>query len=151
MDIVAKINDDNSFGGNFYTKDVKEDWNTTVVIYDAQYLKPIWNNINWIEGATQQEIEEHNKSLVPKTISRMKFKMQIRRSTIYTYEIIIAYIQNIVISENFTEEMKQDILDRLEDCTHFERYSPDFIMLANMMNVSDEIKDEIFINGNLIE
>ena len=58
MDIVAKINENNSFGGNFYTKDVQSDWNITNVIYDSNYLKPIWNNLNWIEGQTEEQIQE---------------------------------------------------------------------------------------------
>ena len=60
MDIVAKINDDNSFGGNFYTKDVKENWNTTDLIYDSNYLKPKWNDSVWCEGASQEEIDKIN-------------------------------------------------------------------------------------------
>lgn len=99
---------------------------------------------------TQLEISELNKSKVPTKISRMKFKMQIRRSTNYTYEIIVEYIENMVVTSTFTLEMKQDILDRLNDCVELERYSSDFIMLANMMGVSDAKKDEIFIEGNKI-
>lgn len=151
MDIIAKINDDNSFGGNFYTKDVKEGWNTTNLIYDAQYLKPIWINSNWEEGATQQEIEDYNRSKVPEEISRMKFKIQIRRSTIYSYDIILTYIQNLAVTELFTQDDKDELIDRLEDAVNFNRYHKDFINLANMLGVSDEIKDEIFIEGNKIQ
>ncbi len=123
-----------------------------VPICEQNFIVKKWSFSNevWMEGATNEEIIEYNKSLVPQSIPRMKFKMQVRRTTYYTYEIIIAYIQNMAVTEEFTEEMKADILDRLEDCTHFERYNPDFIMLANAMNVSDAKKDEIFIEGNKI-
>lgn len=150
MKIYSKVNEDLSCGGNYYFKDIKEGWTVTEVVYEGGLIKEYFNGSKWIENATEEEIKEFKKSLVPLSISRMKFKMQIRRSTHYTYEIIIAYIQNIPVSETFTEEMKADILDRLEDCVIFERYSPDFIMLSNMMGVSDEKKDEIFIEGNKI-
>ena len=100
---------------------------------------------------TDEEIEAYNKSLMPKEISRMKFKIQIRRSTIYSYDIILEYLKNLAINETFTQDDKDELIDRLEDAVSFNRYHKDFINLANMLGVSDEIKDEIFIEGNKIE
>ena len=88
---------------------------------------------------------------VPEEISRMKFKIQIRRSTIYSYDIILTYIQNLAVTELFTQDDKDELIDRLEDAVSFNRYHQDFINLANMLSVSDEIKDEIFIEGNKIQ
>lgn len=102
----------------------------------------IWNGSMWLDV---------DFLIIPQELSRMKFKKQIRRSTIYTYEIILEYIKNMTITETFTEDMKLDIIDDIENCVTFERYNPKFIMLANMLNVSDEIKDEIFIEGNKID
>lgn len=88
---------------------------------------------------------------VPTEISRMKFKIQIRRSTIYSYDIILTYLQNLYVNELFTQDDKDDLIDRLEDAVSFNRYHPDFINLANMLNISDSKKDEIFIEGNKIK
>ncbi len=87
----------------------------------------------------------------PEEISRMKFKIQIERSTIYSYDIILEYIKNMVLNEDFTQDKKNELIYRLEDAVSFNRYHQDFINLANMLGVSDEIKDEIFIEGNKID
>ena len=89
--------------------------------------------------------------IVPQEISRMKFKIQLRRSTIYSHDIILEYLRNLPINEFFTQETKEYIIDRLEDAVNFNRYHKDFITIANMLGVSDKIKDEIFIQGNKIE
>lgn len=124
-----------------------------VYIENCDFIKPMVNSetLEVYEGATPEENESYNRSLIPTELSRMKFKKQIRRSTIYTYDVVLEYLKNLTITELFTEDDRQDIIDDFEDCAHFERYNPKFIMLANMLGVSDEIKDEIFINGNLIE
>ena len=100
---------------------------------------------------TEEEIEAYNRSLIPTELSRLKFKIQIRRSTIYSYDIILTYIQNLTVTELFTQDDKDELIDRLEDAVSFNRYHQDFINLANMLGVSDEIKDEIFIEGNKIQ
>ena len=139
---------ENRFAGNF--NDVPED-RIAVGMYSGGLIVPEWNGSIWIEGATPEEILEHNISLIPKEISRMKFKIQIRRSTIYSYDIILEYLKNLAINETFTQDDKDELIDRLEDAVSFNRYHKDFINLANMLGVSDEIKDEIFIEGNKIE
>lgn len=120
---------------------------------EQNFIIKKWDFINeiWCEGATPEEILEHNISLIPKEISRMKFKIQIRRSTIYSYDIILEYLKNLAINETFTQDDKDELIDRLEDAVSFNRYHKDFINLANMLGVSDEIKDEIFIEGNKIQ
>lgn len=111
-------------------------------------------NANYVEidkTPSQEEIEAYNRSLIPQEISRMKFKIQIRRSTIYSYDIILDYLKNLALNETFSQDDKDEFIDRLEDAVSFNRYHKDFINLANMLGVSDEIKDEIFVEGNKIE
>lgn len=84
---------------------------------------------------------------VPKQLSRMKFKMQVLITTGITYNDIIAFIQGLSMSEFY----KKLLLIRLEDCIYFERYSEDLNTIANLMGITQEQLDEIFINGNLIE
>ena len=64
MKIFALINPDNSFGGNFYEKDLKEELNYVEGVYDKNLIKPIWNGSEWIEGATPEEIEEQTLSKI---------------------------------------------------------------------------------------
>ena len=158
MDIVAKINENNSFGGNFYTKDIQEDWNITNVIYDSNYLKPIWNISEWVEGATQEEIEAYNRSLIPQEISRMKFELQLYITTTIrdennnilqfgkTFQDIIDYIDSLQMSNFYKNLLKM----RLLSCVTLERDNDDLNSLAPGMGISQAQLDEIFINGNLI-
>lgn len=156
MDIVAKINENNSFGGNFYTKDIQEDWNITNVIYDSNYLKPIWNISEWVEGATQEEIEAYNRSLIPQEISRMKFELQLYITTTIrdennnilqfgkTFQDIIDYIDSLQMSSLY----KNLLIIRLKSCVTLERDNDDLNALAPGMGISQAQLDEIFINGN---
>lgn len=116
------------------------EWLLTEILPDPKCKQPKWNGSIWYESFIE----------VPEEISRMKFKIQIRRSTIYSYDIILTYIQNLAVTELFTQDDKDELIDRLEDAVSFNRYHKDFINLANMLSVSDEIKDEIFIEGNKI-
>ena len=129
------------------------DGNLEVPICEGVFTRKKWDFENeiWIEGATPQEIAEASKPIVPQEISRMKFKIQIRRSTIYSYDIILTYLQNLAVNELFTQDDKDELIDRLEDAVSFNRYHKDFINLANMLSVPDEIKDEIFIEGNKLQ
>lgn len=145
----ARIVNGKDWGGNFTENhfikypELLNEWVLTEIIPNG--LKtPEWNGSGWYEAYV--EVVE-----VPQEISRMKFKIQIRRSTIYSYDIILTYIQNLAVTELFTQDDKDELIDRLEDAVSFNRYHKDFINLANMLSVSDEIKDEIFIEGNKIE
>ena len=142
------IGSENIFAGNF--DDLPDD-RIAVSVYNLKFVRPKWNGDTWIESATQEEIETFNRSLIPQEISRMKFKIQIRRSTIYSYDIILEYLKNLALNETFSQDDKDELIDRLEDAVSFNRYHKDFINLANMLSVSDAIKDEIFIEGNKIE
>jgi len=83
---------------------------------------------------------------VPKEISRMKFIIQIYLTTGIMYEDIVLFIQNLT----FDEAQKYVILTRLRSATHFDRNSSDLGMIAQMMGITSEQLDEIFINGNLL-
>jgi len=95
---------------------------------------------------TAEEIEAYNRNLIPKSISRMKFIIQIFITTGIKYEDIVLFITNL----NFDESQKYVILTRLRSATHFDRNSSDLGMIAQMMGITSEQLDEIFINGNLL-
>ena len=85
--------------------------------------------------------------VVPREISRMKFIIQVFITTGIRYEDIVLFIQNLT----FDEAQKYVILTRLRSATHFDRYSNDLLTIAQMMGITSEQLDSIFINGNLIE
>ena len=97
---------------------------------------------------TPEEIAEANKQVVPETISRMRFIIQVFLTTGIKYKEIVAFIQNLP-TEVLDEASKYIVLTRLRSCTHLDRNSTDFNLIADMMGITTEQRDEIFINGNL--
>jgi hypothetical protein len=115
------------------------EWTLTEVLPNEDIIKPEWNGSQWVESYI--EVIE-----VPKSISRMKFIIQIFLTTQIKYEDIVLFITNL----NFDEAQKYVILTRLRSATHFDRNSSDLAMIAQMMGITSEQLDEIFINGNLL-
>ena len=115
------------------------EWTLTQVLPNEDIIEPEWNGLEWIESYIKV-IE------VPKSISRMKFIIQIYLTTQIKYEDIVLFITNL----NFDEAQKYVILTRLRSATHFDRNSSDLGMIAQMMGITSEQLDEIFINGNLL-
>jgi len=114
---------------------------------DASYVLMMSIGNIQIAESFDFEIEEMNKPKVPKQLSRMKFIMQVFITTGIKYEDIVIFIQNL----EFNEATKYLILTRLRGCTHFERSSSDLLTISQMMGITQEQLDSIFINGNLIE
>lgn len=137
------------YGGKHYFDAVPETHLIAVSAPSTDFVKAIYDVDNqiWNEGASAEEIEVHNRLNVKTPISRMKFIIQIYITTGIKYEDIVLFIQNLA----FDEAQKYVILTRLRSATHFDRYSSDLITIANMMGITSEQLDEIFINGNLIE
>ena len=107
-------------------------------------------NANYIEvdkTPTPEEIAEANKPIVPETISRTRFIIQVFLTTGIKYEEIVAFIQNLP-TEVIDEASKYIVLTQLRSCTHLDRNSTDFNLIADMMGITPEQRDEIFINGN---
>lgn len=126
--------------------DQPKDGRFTELVVSEKFVKPKINDDEtaFIEGATPEEIAEANKVVVPGTISRMKFIIQIFLTTGIKYEDIVLFIQNL----NFDEAQKYVILTRLRSATHFDRTSSDLLTIAAMMQITEAQLDEIFINGN---
>lgn len=99
---------------------------------------------------TPEEIEVYNRSLIPKTISRMKFIIQIKRTTGIKYEDIEIFINNIP-DNILDDDSKYEIITRLKAAVDFNRYNPDLLTIAQMKGITSEQLDEIFINGNLLD
>lgn len=98
-----------------------------------------------IEGATEKEIKEHYKSLVPTTIPMMKLRMQLIIMGTSMEAILDTIIK--LPTEVLPEIQKKLIMVKLEYTTHLERYSPELVSLGRIM-FTDEQLDYIFVEGN---
>jgi hypothetical protein len=106
------------------------------------FIKPKWDNDKWIEGATEEEIEEYKKSLVPPTISQMNLRLQL-----IAENIPIASVYD-TIEQIPNATTKETIYTKWEYALIFERADQTLNQMAQMLNVSQEQLDRIFINGN---
>ena len=133
--IVIAITENENLFPNFQAIEInkiQEDFINTAKL-------PKYENNNFIDAYVEIVI-------VPQSISRMKFIIQVFITTGIMYEDIVLFIQNL----NFDEAQKYVILTRLRSATHFDRYSNDLLTIAQMMGIDSEQLDEIFINGNLL-
>lgn len=86
---------------------------------------------------------------VPAEISRMKFIIQIKRSTGIKFEEVEIFI-NSIPNQYLDSDKKYEIITRLNAAVSFNRYNEDLLTIAQMMGITSEQLDEIFINGNLL-
>ena len=103
---------------------------------------PKYENNNFIDAYVEVAI-------VPTEISRMKFIIQIKRSTGIKFEEIEIFINNIP-NQYLDPDKKYEIITRLNAAVSFNRYNEDLLTIAQMMGITSEQLDEIFINGNLL-
>jgi hypothetical protein len=74
MEIISKINQDFSFGGNFYKTDAESDWNFTEIIYDRGFIKPTWNGTEWVEGLSSEEIASQQAEILKQKETELYLK-----------------------------------------------------------------------------
>jgi hypothetical protein len=117
------------------------------VLYTGNFLNPIWNGSEFIEGATPEEITELNKPIVPATISAMRLKLQLFDLGI-TDEDIFEDIDSIP-DFMFSVADKEKAKIKYKTATTFERVNGELNFIATMEGLTQEQVDEIFINGNL--
>ena len=101
-----------------------------------------WNGTEWVEGATQEEIEEARKSQIPDPISRMRLRMQLVRMGISLGSILDAIGQ-------IPDEMQRDLTFIMwNDAVTFGRYDAQLNAMASMLGITQDQLDYIFIEGN---
>ena len=133
---------------DFAQKYLDEGCEEVSVLYNENFINPIWNGTEWIEGATPEEIAEANKSKVPQTISAMRLKLQLFDIGITDQDIFddIDSIPDFMFS--FADKEKAKIM--YKTATIFERTNGELNFVATMEGLTQEQLDEIFINGNLL-
>ena len=111
------------------------------VLYDGNLINPIWNGTAFVENATPEEIEAANKPKVSESISQMKLRKQLIISG-----ISIASIDALI--QSLPQPDRDLIYTMWEYAVVFDRTNPELNAMAQMLQITPEQLDEIFINGN---
>lgn len=134
---------DNGFFGGFYSKDkVPGNRNIATVDYENQFVIGKWDGEKWIEGASNEQKDIINKTLVPETISQMRLRKQLILSGIS--------IQSIYDSiDQIADVTQRDLIYTMwEYAVVFERTDATLNQMASMLQISQEQLDQLFIEGN---
>lgn len=103
-------------------------------------------NIEDVPLGVPYEIIEFNtseNSIIPETISQMKLRKQLIISG-----ISISSIDNLI--QNLPQPNRDLIYTMWEYAVVFDRTNPELNAMAQMLEISSEQLDDIFINGNLL-
>lgn len=96
---------------------------------------------SYYEGATSEEIA--SMIVVPDSISQMKLRKQLILSG-----ISIASIDALI--QSLPQPNRDLIYTMWEYAVVFDRQNPELNAMAQMLNITQQQLDEIFINGNLL-
>lgn len=114
------------------------------VLYNGEFLNPIWNGSEWIEGATPEEIEQANKPIVPAQARSMNFRLVLIQNGI-TMQSIYDAIAALPSPHN---ELGYQMF---EYATHYDRSNAMINTLAQLMGISQEQLDNFFVQSeNLV-
>lgn len=91
---------------------------------------------------TQEEIDTYQKSLVPKTATKLKFKLTLIDSGISLTSI------NQAIEQMPDSPTKERIQTLLNDATYFDREDTTLIGMATQLGITEEQLDNLFILSN---
>ena len=107
--------------------------------YSENFLSPIWNGSEWIEGATPEEIAEANKPKVPIQVKNMKFRLALIKSGIMPSSI------DSVITQMPEGAMKENIFTLWNFADYLERNDASLNYMAGQFNITHEQLDNLFI------
>ena len=109
------------------------------VLYNEIFINPIWNGIDWFEGATLEEIAETNKPKVPIQVKNMKFRLALIKSGIMPSSIDTA------ITQMPEGAMKENIFTLWNFADYLERNDVSLNYMAGQFNITHEQLDNLFI------
>jgi hypothetical protein len=112
-------------------------------IENCSFVKPMVNpeTLEVYEGATPEEIAKANKPKVPVSISQMKLRKQLILSG-----ISISSIDTLI--HQLPQPNKDLIYTMWEYAVVFDRINPELNAMAEMLGITQEQLDDIFIKGN---
>lgn len=110
-------------------------------LLNTEFIKPRLVGGVLVEGATSDEIA--SMIIVPNSISQMKLRKQLILSGI-SIASVDALIQSL-------PQPNQDLIYTMwEYAVVFDRQNPELNAMAQMLEITQQQLDEIFINGNLL-
>lgn len=107
--------------------------------YSENFVSPIWNGTEFIEGATPEEIAEANKPKVPIQVKNMKFRLALIKSGIMPSSIDTA------INQMPEGAMKENIFTLWNFADYLERNDASLNYMAGQFNINQEQLDNLFI------
>ena len=134
------INSDLTCGGITGTEPTHNQW--TLTPYLGGLVKEKWNGLTWIEGASEDEIVEATKPIVPTEVQLWRVRTVLR---LMQLEETIA-----TALEQLEEPTKTGAKTIWEFGTTIERNSQTVLFLQYVLQMSDEQVDEIFIQAEAI-
>ena len=124
---------------DFAQKYLSEGCEEVSVLYNGNFIDPIWNNSEWIEGATPEEIAESNKPKVPIQVKNMKFRLALIKSGIMPSSIDTA------INQMPEGAMKENIFTLWNFADYLERNDVSLNYMAGQFNITHEQLDNLFV------
>ena len=124
---------------DFAQKYLLEGCEEVSVLYNGNFIDPIWNGTDFVEGATSEEIAEANKPIVPIQVKNMKFRLALIKSGIMPSSIDTA------INQMPEGAMKENIFTLWNFADYLERIDASLNYMAGQFNISQEQLDNLFI------
>lgn len=117
------------------------DWELTELIPSDKLIYPLWNGSKWTEGATESEIIEKERSLLPKCVSQRQLRTQL---------VLNGFdLNDIQIAINELSEPNKSIAQIAWDyAITFERDSTLLMCLATNLGLTQNEVDTIFLNAS---
>lgn len=115
----------------------------SIPFLENNFIKPKVNleTLELYEGATPEEIDTYKKSLIPPSISQMKLRKQLILNS-----ISIASIDALI--QSLPNPHKDLIYTMWEYAVVFDRDNAELNQMAQMLGITQEQLDDIFIKGN---
>jgi hypothetical protein len=111
-------------------------------LYNKDFINPFWNGTEWVESATSEEIEAHQRSLIPQTAKNMKFRLALIKVGISINAI------NQAINAMPESPQKEQIQTLWDFADFFERTDATLISMAQILGITNEQLDNFFIISN---
>jgi hypothetical protein len=105
-------------------------------------IKAKWDGLQWVEGATPEEIAEYQKSLVPQVITRRQFKIALA---------VLGKNEDDILNgiNQLPEPTRTIALISYTEAGTFERSNPELIFVGKtFLQMTDEQIDNIFVVGS---
>jgi hypothetical protein len=123
------------------------EWTTTDILpteAEKQYIKLMFADGVYYEGATAEEIEAIENAKIPTQISIMDFRIQLIKIGIEIQDIIDTI--NSIPTDILSENEKKIILIKLEFASVIDRTDAEFIQIAELMGIKPNQIKTIFNN-----